>query len=110
MNSAPSRPGLGSSGGNLILDVGDGALRVEILKIAAFGTRSRVDDAADERGFSRGQNPLSSVRNWRSTNRRARRTICHSCAIHDSCGEPLSICSFALDDSNLHVLCRSYRG
>ena len=39
----------------------------------------------------------------RRRNRRARRTICHSYAIHDSCGEPLGICSFALDHSNLHV-------
>src|SRR4029077_5259024 len=31
-------------------------------------------------------------------------------AIHDSCGEPVGICSFALDHSNLHVFCLSYRG
>jgi hypothetical protein len=62
MNSAPSGPDLGSSGGSLILDVGDGALRVEILKIAAFGTRSRVDNAADERRFSRGQSVRDSLR------------------------------------------------
>jgi len=45
-----------------ILVVGDGALRVEILKMATFGIRSRIDDAVDECRLSRGEGVGDSLR------------------------------------------------
>jgi len=46
----------------LILVLGDGALRVQVLNMATFGTCSRVDDAVDERRLPQRQSVSHSLR------------------------------------------------